>query len=240
MRPLIFALFACAPLISQQAEFEVASIRPAGNTVAKPVMEFTPGGGVRATNVTLKVLIQMAYDIRDDQISGGPGWTESETYTVVAKGSGGTPKMALQALLRERFHLQLKRETDVAAGYVMSVGKNEPKIALDTGRERPLMRQTGRWSLHCERVAMSSLATFLSVHLGRSVEDRTGLEGRYNFELNWRPADLSEIKFDGSRSPAEVDSLVLAVREQLGLKLEMEKGVGDRYRIEKAEKPEEN
>ena len=192
---LTLALFVCGPLISQQAEFDVASIRPAGNAIAKPAMEFTPGGGVRATNVTLKMLIQMAYDIRDDQISGGPGWTDSETYTVVAKGSGGgtaASKTALQALLRERFHLDLKQETNAAAGYVMAVGKSEPKITLDTGRERPLMRQTGRWSLHCERVAMSSLARFLSVHLGRSVEDRTGMEGRYNFELNWRPADLSE------------------------------------------------
>jgi uncharacterized protein (TIGR03435 family) len=51
---------------------------------------------------------------------------------------------------------------------------------------------------------------------------------------------LSDIKFDGSRSPAEEESLVWAVREQLGLKLEVEKGAGDRYRIEKAEKPGEN
>ena len=102
MRPLILALFVCGLLVSQQAEFDVASIRPAGNGIAKPEMEFTPGGGVRATNVTLKMLIQMAYGIRDDQISGGPGWTDSETYTVVAKGSGGgtvAPKTALQARL---------------------------------------------------------------------------------------------------------------------------------------------
>ena len=55
MRPLILALFLCGPLIAQQAEFDVASIRPAGNGIAKPEMEFTPGGGVRATNVTLKM-----------------------------------------------------------------------------------------------------------------------------------------------------------------------------------------
>jgi len=133
MKPLILGLFLCGPLISQRADFDVASIRPAGNGIAKPEMEFTPGGGVRATNVTLKMLIQMAYDIRDDQISGGPGWTDSETYTVVAKGSGGgtiASKTALQRLLRQRFHLELKRETNAAAGYVMAVGKSEPKIAV--------------------------------------------------------------------------------------------------------------
>src|SRR5580704_6185208 len=86
---LILALFVCGPLISQQVEFDAALIRPAGNATAKPEMEFTPGGGMRATNITLKMLIQVAYDIRDDQISGGPGWTDSEAYTVVAKGSGG-------------------------------------------------------------------------------------------------------------------------------------------------------
>jgi uncharacterized protein (TIGR03435 family) len=32
------------------------------------------------------MLIQMAYDVRPEQVSGGPGWTDSEEYTVIAKG----------------------------------------------------------------------------------------------------------------------------------------------------------
>src|SRR3954462_13446624 len=73
----------CTPRQSEQ--FEVASIRPIANG-GRPWMEFTPGGGVRAKNVTLKMLIEMAYDIRSEQISGGPEWTDSEQFSVVAKG----------------------------------------------------------------------------------------------------------------------------------------------------------
>jgi hypothetical protein len=69
--------------------FEVASIRPSG-AQDRPAMEFLPGGGIRAANVTLKLLVQIAYDIRPEQLSGGPGWAESDEYTVVANDSDAT------------------------------------------------------------------------------------------------------------------------------------------------------
>src|SRR5450432_1495123 len=59
-------------------QFEVASIRRGGTNGGRIAIEFTPGGGVRAANVTLNLLIQIAYDIRPDQLSGGPGWTDAE------------------------------------------------------------------------------------------------------------------------------------------------------------------
>lgn len=236
--------------------FEVASIRRSTTNSDRPSMEFTPGGGVRVANATMKMLIQMAYDIRSEQVSGGPGWTDSEEYTVVAKGPGGVPALSeavqleltrkrLQGLLSERFHLALKLETPSAAGYVLLVDKKGHKMTLAENPEARRLRQIGRWGLSAERVEMSIFARFLSVHLRSTVEDRTGLEGHYNFQLDWNPTVWTPgvpipSAMSAAASELPEDSLIPAVRDQLGLRLERQKVVTDRYTIEHAEKPTEN
>jgi uncharacterized protein (TIGR03435 family) len=118
----------------QTDRFEVVWIRPSGAEIGRPSVEFNSGGGVRATNVTLKLLIQLVYDIRPEQLSGGPGWTDSEQYTVIAKGPEEDPVLSkaaqqeltrkrLQTLLGERFHLALKRESNPTGGYVLTVDR---------------------------------------------------------------------------------------------------------------------
>jgi uncharacterized protein (TIGR03435 family) len=214
-------------------------------------MEFTPGGGVRATNVTLKMLIQIAYDIRPEQLSGGAAWTDSEQYTVVAKGTEGGPVLSaaaqqeltrkrLQALLGERFHLALKQEATQAAGYVLTVQKKGHKMTLANGQAAPRLRQIGRWELRAEGVEMAILARFLGVHLRATVVDRTGLEGRYDFHLNWTPGEPVPSALDWSAAGQPEESLIPAVEEQLGLRLEGQKLPTDQYTIERAEKPKEN
>ena len=252
---LVFALGELSGIRSAQItqeeseQFEVASIRPASTNGGRPSMEFTPGGGIRATNATLKMLIQMAYDIRSEQISGGAGWTGSEQFTVIAKGPAEPvrseaaqqelTRKRLRTLLSERFHLALKQEANPASGYVLTVEKKGHKmtVANDPGPVR--LRQVGRWELRAEGVEMSIFARFLSVHLHGTVEDRTGLEGHYAFHLKWSP-ELREgqpvLSFDGLPE----DSLIPAVQEQLGLRLERQKVATDRYTIERAEKPLEN
>jgi bla regulator protein BlaR1 len=233
----------------QSEQFEVASIRPSPSD-GIPSMEFTGGGGVRATNVTLKLLIQIAYDIRPEQISGGLGWTDSDQYTVVAKGPEGgavLPEAAqqelvrkrLQALLTERFHLALKREVDPSSGYILTVEKKGHTMTVPDNSGTVLLRQVGRWEIRAEWVQMSMFARFLSVHLQATVEDRTGLVGGYTFHLKWNPElrnGQSVRSFDGLPE----DSLIPAVREQLGLRLERQTVPTDRYTIERAEKPTEN
>ena len=229
--------------------FEVASIRPSGAKGGRPSFESNPGGRVRATNVTLKLLIQMAYDIRPEQLSGGPGWTDSEEYTVIAKGPEGGPPLSaaeqkaltlkhLQTLLAERFRLALKREANPASGYVLTVEKNGHKMTVANDPGARQVRQVGRWEMRAEGIEMSIFARFLSVHLRATVVDRTGLEGRYNFHLTWTPVPLpsSIASLDGL--PEE--SLIPAVQEQLGLRLGRQKVVTDRYMIERAERPTEN
>jgi uncharacterized protein (TIGR03435 family) len=85
---------------------------------------------------------------------------------------------------------------------------------------------------------MPFLAWFLGVHLQGTVEDRTGLEGRCSFHLNWTPVPLPSSIASLNGLPEE--SLIPAVQEQLGLRLGRQKVATDRYTIERAEKPTEN
>jgi bla regulator protein blaR1 len=252
---LVFSSSRLTGILSAQSmpeepgRFEVASIRPSDVKGGRPSFESNPGGGVRATNVTLKLLIQVAYDIRPEQLSGGPGWTDSEQYSVIAKGpEDGSPLSAaeqkaltrkrLQALLSERFHLALKLEANPASGYVLTVEKKGHKMTVANDPGARQLRQVGRWEIRAEGVEMSILARFLSVHLQATMVDRTGLEGRYNFHLNWTPVPLPSSIASLNELPE--DSLIPAVQEQLGLRLERQKVATDRYTIERAEKPTEN
>jgi uncharacterized protein (TIGR03435 family) len=229
-------------------QFEVISIRRSAES-GRPAMEFTPGGGARATNVTLKMLIEMAYDIRPEQLSGGPGWADSEQYTVIAKGPDSGPILSetsqheltrkrLRALLGDRFHLALKIDAVTATGYVLRIEKKGHKMTLADDAATRQLRQVGRWQLRAEAVDMQLLARFLSVHMRGTLEDRTGLEGRYNFYLDWTPSPLpsSIASLDGLPK----DSLIPALEEQLGLRLERQKVATDRFTIEHVEKPTEN
>jgi uncharacterized protein (TIGR03435 family) len=225
----------------EPARFEVASIRTGSSGDGLPSMEFLPNGGVRATNVTLKLLIEAAYDIRPEQLSGGPGWTDAEEYSVMARGPEGGPASAeftrqrLQTLLQERFHLALKLQTNPAAGYVLTVAKTGNKMAAANDDATHKLIQVGSYAVRGQGAKMGTLARFLSVHLQATVEDRTGLEGEFNFELRWRaPAQDPNAPAFAGELPE--DSLVPAVESQLGLRLERLKIPTDRYTIERVER----
>jgi uncharacterized protein (TIGR03435 family) len=98
-------------------------------------------------------------------------------------------------------------------------------------------------------IPISNLVGFLSRQLGRKVIDKTGLTGIYDFTLKWAP-DQSTPLFNGpggGPSPADSapadssgPSLFTAVQEQLGLKLESQKGSVEVIVIDHVEKPSEN
>jgi uncharacterized protein (TIGR03435 family) len=236
----------------QSASFEVASIRPNRTTGERLSVEFTPGGGFRAKNITLKALIEVAYDLVPEQLSGGATWMDSDEYTVIAKAPDSDPVLPedashrrtlkrLRTLLGDRFHLVLNIKPNSAFGYVMTVAKNGHKMTLDDGSPGVgLIRQTGLSEIHAKGVHMSLLAMFLSARLGQSVVDQTGLAGGYTFQLDWGP----EAPINGMTEPylndQTDDSIIPAVQEQLGLELRRQKSAADRYTIERAEKPSEN
>ena len=106
----------------------------------------------------------------------------------------------------------------------------------------------GRGQVNGKQMDMAMLANNLSNQLGRQVIDKTGLTEKYDFELNWTP-DESQAgfgPFGGPPAPPPPPSdtpgpsIFTAVQEQLGLKLESQKGPVTMIVVDSIEKPTEN
>jgi uncharacterized protein (TIGR03435 family) len=175
-------------------------------------------------------------------------------------------KLMMQALLAERFRLVLHKESKEAPIYALVVAKNGPKLKEATAEElappnlkdmpdRPdrkgLLRgegmRMGRGEVSGQAVKLGFLADVLSnqPELGRTVLDKTGLTGTYDFTLKWTPEEPPGAMFKGpGDAPPAADangpSLFTALEEQLGLKLESQKGPVDLLVIDHAEKASEN
>src|SRR5438270_11632939 len=117
---------------TDRPQFEVASIKP--NTSGNGLVMIRPpvGGRFTATNATLNMLIGIAYKVRPNQISGGPGWAGSERYDIVAKADGNPTQdqfaLMVRALLEERFQLVTHKETKELPIYALLIAKNGPKL----------------------------------------------------------------------------------------------------------------
>jgi uncharacterized protein (TIGR03435 family) len=127
-------------------EYEVVSIKPAepGNGGGRGRGgRGQPMDGLTMANVTIQLLFEQAFDVREDQISGAPSWLASERYDVNAKmdtaladelqklslndRSAARGKM-MQALLADRLKLDFHRETKERPIYSLIVAKNGPKL----------------------------------------------------------------------------------------------------------------
>jgi len=264
-----FMLAAGMVLAQTRPSFEVVSIKPSNSGDRRTMFSLQPDGRFTAVNVTVKSLIQSAYgNIKDFQISGGPGWVSSDLFDINATSDGPIDRdklaLVLQSLLAERFQLDVRREIRELPVYTLVVDKNGPKFKeadesfpsiIDLagrgsprgGHARPPAMRLRAGSLTAQEVDMSAFAFQLSNFLGRSVVDQTRLTAKYDLKLEWTPdenqaANLREMGVAEREIPA-VDpgpSLFTALQEQLGLKLESAKGPVEVFMIERIERPSEN
>jgi len=176
-------------------EFDVASIKPAPPGPGNTTMKFEPGGRFRATGAPLNALIQLAYGVKDFQVSGRPKWADSESdesYDIVAQPAAGVTlnrsqlKVALQVLLADRFKLKFHRETKDLPIYSLVVGKNGPKLTKNIDAPGP-GATIGSGQLKGSKISMSILADLLAQLLDRTVRDDTGISGDFDVKLNWDP-----------------------------------------------------
>ena len=245
-----------------QATFEVASVKPSSPDVPGMFIRYLPGGGMRVTGASLKNLISLAYNVRAFQISGGPQWVYTEPFDIEARAATSdvtTPtdpaKMSeeqrkinerLRSLLADRFQLTLHPETKEQPVYALIVAKGGSKLQEST-EARGLIRGMDRGTLKGQAVGLGMLALNLSNEVGRRVIDKTGLTGKYDFELKWTPVQpwaaapspppqTSESALAAEPSP----SVFTALQEQLGLRLESENGPVEVLVIDRAERPSKN
>jgi len=100
--------------------------------------------------------------------------------------------------------------------------------------------------LTVQALPMATVAQLLSMHLGRTVLDETGLIGNYDFTLRWTPEqgetavfngpEGSQLRADSAPSEPTGPSIFAAIQEQLGLKLESQKGPVEILVIDHVEK----
>jgi uncharacterized protein (TIGR03435 family) len=244
-------------------EFEVASIRPLKpDSFSGMVRIMFEPDGFSATNVTLQRLITGTYDVDFNQVSGAPKWINSERYDIEAKIDSATAdaigklgedqrqlvqEHMVQALLAGRFKLAFHRETKELPIYSLVIAKNGPKFHEAKPGETPHMRTDfleGR--ITGQAVPLNSLVKRLSMELGRRVVDKTGLTGNYDFTIQCAPGEIRALADGGgwidNTPPTESagTSVLTAPQEQLGLKLESQKGPIEFLVIDHIEKPSEN
>jgi uncharacterized protein (TIGR03435 family) len=256
-------LIAQAPLA-----FDVASIKPNNSgAIGEQVRFYPPSGRVTMTNVTVKRMIQNAYQLQDQQIAGGPGWITSEHFDVVAnsEASNLSPMdrwMMVRALLADRFKLKMHTEPREQPVLALVLARRDGQLGehlkkSETDCKLPTAPRTGPIDLSVPNqcgvlmggpgrmnfrgVTMETIAAQLSGRVGRSVVDRTGLEGRYDLDVEFSPRPLRADSSDpaADRSDGDAASLYTAIQEQLGLKLESQKGSIDVTVIDSVEHPVE-
>jgi uncharacterized protein (TIGR03435 family) len=229
------------PASAKRAEFEVASIKPTATKDGSLTFDFPPGGRFSCRNLTVPHLLRIAYELQDYQISGGPGWIGSAGFDIEARAAASTDGLTheqvremLQALLADRFHLVLHRETRQLPIYALVAGKTRPRLQPADSSAAPF-RGGKMGQLSAKKMSMTELANVLTFDLKRPVRDETGLKGDFAFTLEWTPG-LGE----SDSGPSSRPSLFAAVREQLGLKLESTKGPVEVLVVDSVEKPSEN
>ena len=228
--------------------YEVVSIHPNKPTEGVITYGRVTKDGFVNTGATVHSLIMSAYGlITDDQLVGAPVWTNSDRFDIQAKMDADTAAafdklsrderkrqngQMLQALLADRFHLKVHRETKEIPVYALVVAKGGSKL-----KEVPANTyggySTGPGMLKGHGIEISQFVLSLSGPAGRLVVDKTGLTGKYDLDLKWTPADSQGSDDSGP-------SIFAALEEQLGLKLESTKAPEDIVSVEHVERPTEN
>ncbi len=90
--------------------------------------------------------------------------------------------------------------------------------------------------------SMANLAIYLERQLRRPVVDRTGLSGKYDFQLDWTPdsGPCSASAANSDNGASDSPSIFTAIEEKLGLKLASTKGPVEVIVVDHAEKADEN
>lgn len=243
MRNILAVLLTGAALAQTAPQtFDVASVKPAAGG-GRVSLEFRilPGGRLHITGLTVNVILRQAYGLEHYQIAGGPAWLNTDGFDIEAKVEGEPTReqilAMLRALLADRFQLKVHREQREGNVYALVANKGGHKLQPPTGDRSYIgLYQTDsddtrvHYALAGKRASLALIATHLGQELGRPVIDRTGIEGEFDFKVSYAIDD----------NPDSGSSLLVAVQEQLGLKLEAAKGPVETLVVDHAEKPSAN
>jgi uncharacterized protein (TIGR03435 family) len=250
---------------ARRPSFEVTSIRPSAPNAGFGGIRTQPDGVV-IRGASIKDVIEFAYAVsNENEFSGGPNWIQTERFDIVAKPNEAEAaalvkvsqadldvqmRLMLQSLLEERLQLKVSfalREMPLFALIVAKGGfkcKNAAPAAPFASLWRPRygaakppipVPAPGEQAIHWAPRGwpfwlIATSITYQPELGGRIVVDRTGFDGVYDCELSWTP--------EGTDAPGS--SFFTAIQEQMGLKLQPEKGPVETILIDRVERPSEN
>lgn len=203
-----------------------------------------------AKNITVKGILEGAYGIRRDLISGVPGPIESAHFDVMAKivdpDAAAVRKLTgrqrgsmLLPILAERFQLKAHTETRILPVFELIVVQGGPKFkhsadqkSNDTGTS--IQGSDRGVQLTAHGISMVSLASSLEGQVHRPVIDKTDLAGNYDVAMKWSSDTVPSSEANAG------PSIYTALQEQLGLKLKATKGPVETLVVDHVEMPSEN
>jgi uncharacterized protein (TIGR03435 family) len=224
--------------------YDVVTIRPSMPGGGRPDTD-TSANSYTARNVTLKMLLEDAYGIRQPLISGVPRPLREARFDLQAKVVDADTvhnlkdeerQAMLLEVLNDRFRLKAHVEMKVLPVYDLMLMRAGPKFHEATKESvANADMEARRRMITATAQSMPALANILTSMLNRSVLDKTGLTRVYDFELRWTP-DAAEAATDVMAPPG----IFAALEDQLGLKLRSGKGSVRTLVVDEAELPGEN
>jgi uncharacterized protein (TIGR03435 family) len=165
----------------------------------------------------------------------------------------------MQALLEERFRLKVASGMKDLPVYALVVTKGGAKMTASEispgtmARSAPILAGGSKGDLHASSVSMRMFTEWLSGREEtdkRVVIDETGLKGGFDFNLRWTPENLRMEPLNGAGTAQGATSggpqdsarlsILTALQEQLGLKLEARRAPVEVLQIEHVERLSEN
>ena len=221
---------------AQRPSFDVATVKRNVTVSNHSGTRTLPGGRIMMENQPLRTVIRSAYGASDLEVIGGPSWIDSDRWDIVAS-AGGTAATdddrgeMLKTLLMERFKLVAHVEQRERPIYVLVFARGDRQLGPaihptacpppagcegTTGNTNGIVSGT----LIGKGRTIADIGRSLSRYAERRVFDRTGLEGKFDYELKW----------------SEDVTVFTAVQEQLGLKFEAQRAPLDVVVVESAER----
>ncbi|HYM05926.1 MAG TPA: M56 family metallopeptidase [Terriglobales bacterium] len=269
--PIAFGLLNATPghaqgQLAATPKFVSVSIKPhpsEGNGLVMSRMMMSPiNGAFTAKNVSPHSLLQIAYRIQDTQLAGEPDWFKSTTYDIDAKVDPSVVEemhklsddqrnlvnqQMLQQFLTDYFKVTLHQESRDLPVYELLIAEGGPKLQKV---DKHGFMHMGVGEVSSQGTPLTLLTAQLSQRLGRTVVDKTGLDGDYAFNLHWIPdaeeqariraAGLPPALMKAEQPAASGPPLLTALEEQLGLKLQPQTERVQVLVIDHAEQPSQD
>ena len=227
-------------VVISSAPLHVTSLKR--NASGDPLTQIKRAAGATSiSNTTVRNLIEMAYSVKNYQLTGGPAWIDEDRFDITYTGGEPTSPSqglvsiaALKELLTERFHLVLRQETKPGPIFALVVGIGGARLSSVTpqnapGTDEPLlsmrvMQKDGQGVIAITG-GPDGLAESLSSQLGRPIVDKTGLTGIYSINFHW------------ATTSASAESIAADLQQQLGLSLAPQEGMVETSTVESVSLP---